>query len=220
MSLRLEAVVRLIPPNQSSVVPANSIILSDIAGSTTGNPDGATFLDNLFGSGLSAPSDKLFSLSLARREDVRTASSFGIGAISKALCPQPCNPTYIPIVSQPSLGAVGYLHWRIPLQGIIATTWADQRAGLGATQRNITLGSSQTSSGGSTPLAVLDSGGVQILVGHQPWVDAIYGAYGVQASSDGNCELSVIMLANQDSADNVRPNAMYNPACPLVRVRR
>ena len=157
-------------------VPANSIILSQIAGSTSGAPDGATFLDNLFGSGAFAPTQRLFSLSLARREDVRTSSTLGIGAISEAYCPTAsCKPKYLPIIPQPSLGLTGYLHWRLPLQGIIATTFANQQTGQGVTTRN-------------TPLAVLDSGGVAILAGYKPWVDSIYAAFGVSASSDGLCE--------------------------------
>jgi hypothetical protein len=170
-------------------VPANSIILSDIAGSTSGDPDGATFLDNLFGLGDSAPTQRLFSLSLERREDVRTSSTLGIGAISSAYCPSDtCSPSYMPIISQPSLGATGYLHWRLPLQGISAISWTDEKDGTGATTANITLGPSQVDSSRPTPLAVLDSGGVAILAGYKPWVDAIYGSYGISASSDGLCK--------------------------------
>ena len=165
-------------------VPANSIILNKIPGSTSGNPDGATFLDNLFGAGASAPSQHLFSLALARREDVRTSSSFGIGTVSSDYCPSPCEPKYIPIVAQPSLGAVGFLHWRIPIQGISFTTWSSPKDGTGPTTQSLVLGPSQTDSQ-SLPLAVLDSGGVQILVGYQSFVDTIYSAIGVQASSDG-----------------------------------
>lgn len=170
-------------------MPANSIILSQIAGSTSGAPDGATFLDNLFGSGVSAPTQRLFSLSLARREDVRTSSTLGIGAVSTSYCPvDACKPNYLPIAPQPSLGATGFLHWRLPLQGISATTWTDEEKGTGPTAKNITLGLSQVDSGSSTPLAVLDSGGVAILVGYKQWIDSIYGAYGIQSSADGLCE--------------------------------
>jgi len=51
-----------------------------------------------------------------------------------------------------------------------------------------TLGSSQVDSGSSSPLAVLDSGGVAILVGYKQWTDQIYGKYNVKASADGLCE--------------------------------
>ena len=60
------------PAEADPTVPANSIIMNEIPGVTSGAPDGATFLDNLFGSGLGAPTQRLFSLSLERREDVRT----------------------------------------------------------------------------------------------------------------------------------------------------
>lgn len=172
-----------------TTVPANSVILSQIAGSTSGAPDGATFLDNLFGSGASAPTQRLFSLSLERREDVRTSSTLGIGAVSTSYCPtDTCKPNYLPITPQPSLGATGYLHWRLPLQGISATTWTNQADGTGATTSIIPLGSSQVDSGSSSPLAVLDSGGVAILVGYKQWTDQIYGKYNVKASADGLCE--------------------------------
>lgn len=171
-----------------TAVPANSIILSQIAGSTSGAPDGATFLDNLFGSGVSAPTQRLFSLSLARREDVRTSSTLGIGAISDAYCPSAsCKPKYLPIIPQASLGLTGYLHWRLPLQGIIATSFSNEQTGSGITTQNITLGPSQVDTSRTTPLAVLDSGGVAILAGYKPWIDSIYAAFGVSASSDGLC---------------------------------
>jgi hypothetical protein len=143
--------------------------------------------DNLFGSGASAPSDRLFSLALARREDVRTTSVLGIGAISSSLCPKPCAPPYMPIISQPSLGATGYTHWRVLLQGVSSTVWSDAQYGTGPTTTNITLAGSQIVSK-SSPVAVLDSGGVAILVGYKPYADALYAAYGISASSDGLCE--------------------------------
>lgn len=173
----------------TDLVPANSIILSKIPGTTGSNPDGATFLDNLFGSGVSAPTQKLFSLALGRREDVRTSSLLGIGAISPSLCPSPCTPPYFPIIAEPSLGAIGYLHWRISLQSITATTWSNAQHGEGATTKGVVLGASQVDSSTASPLAVLDSGGVPILVGYKPYADAIYAAYGISASSDGLCEL-------------------------------
>ncbi|KAK4683562.1 hypothetical protein P7C73_g6681, partial [Tremellales sp. Uapishka_1] len=167
-------------------LPANSVILDQIPGTTSSNPDGATFLDNLFGSGASAPTERLFTLSLARREDVRTTSLFSIGAISSDLCPSPCSPSYAPIVAQPNLGVIGYLHWRVQVESISATTFSDAQSGQGATTTTISLGASQVDSGKNTPLAVLDSGGVEILVGYRPFVDNIYKAYGVSVSSDGN----------------------------------
>ncbi|KAK8845361.1 hypothetical protein IAR55_006074 [Kwoniella newhampshirensis] len=166
-------------------LPAASTIFSTIGGTTGSDPDGATFLDNLFGAGASAPSQRLFSLSLARREDVRTSSTFGIGAISSSYCPSPCSPDYMPIIAQPQLGATGYLHWRIQMQSVSVTTWDNAQQGAGPTSKIVPLGPSKVYASKSSPLAVLDSGGVQILVGHRPYADAIYSAMGVGMSSDG-----------------------------------
>ncbi|WVQ93869.1 hypothetical protein IAU59_000947 [Kwoniella sp. CBS 9459] len=166
-------------------LPASSTILQTIGGTTSSNPDGATFLDNLFGAGSDAPSERLFALSLERREDVRTMSTLSIGTVHQSYCPSPCQPPYIPIISQPQLGSTGYLHWRIPLQGVSVTTWDDQEHGTGATVTNITLGASQVYPSRSTPLAVLDSGGVQILTGRRQYADAIYSALGISMSADG-----------------------------------
>ncbi|WWC57905.1 uncharacterized protein I303_100440 [Kwoniella dejecticola CBS 10117] len=166
-------------------LPASSTILTSIGGTTGSNPDGATFLDNLFGAGASAPTERLFALGLERREDVRTSSSFGIGAVDQKICPSPCSPPYIPIISQPQLGVTGYLHWRIPIQGVSITTFGDQENGTGASTTNITLGPSQVYATKSTPLAVLDSGGVPILTGYRQYADLIYNAAGISMSSDG-----------------------------------
>ncbi|WVQ80478.1 hypothetical protein IAT38_002583 [Cryptococcus sp. DSM 104549] len=166
-------------------LPAASTILTEIGGTTGSNPDGATFLDNLFGAGSSAPTERLFSLSLERREDVRTLSTLGIGAISPLFCPSPCKPPYIPIIAQPSLGSTGYLHWRVQMQGVSVTTWDNQEQGTGPTTKNVTLGTSMVYPSKSSPLAVLDSGGVQILVAYRQYADAIYGAMGIGMSSDG-----------------------------------
>ncbi|OCF34987.1 hypothetical protein I316_03534 [Kwoniella heveanensis BCC8398] len=166
-------------------LPASSTILQTIGGTTGSNPDGATFLDNLFGAGADAPTERLFALSLERREDVRTMSTFSIGTVHQSYCPSPCQPPYIPIISQPQLGTTGYLHWRIPLQSVSVTTWDDQEHGTGATVTNITLGASQVYPSRSTPLAVLDSGGVQILTGRRQYADSIYSALGISMSADG-----------------------------------
>lgn len=172
----------------NNLVPANSIISSQIPGTTSSNPDGATFLDNLFGSGALAPTQRIFSLALERREDVRTTSLLTIGSTYDRYCPSPCSPSYISIIANPNLGVTGYLHWRVPLQGITATTYTDAQYGSGPSLKTITLGGSQVITSRSQPIAVMDSGGVAILVGHKPYADAIYAAYGISASSDGYCE--------------------------------
>ncbi|OXG13527.1 endopeptidase [Cryptococcus neoformans Ze90-1] len=166
-------------------LPASSTILDEIGGTTGSNPDGATFLDNLFGAGSSAPSKRLFALSLERRQDVRTSSTFGIGAIDPTYCPSPCNLTYAPIIAQPSLGSTGYLHWRLEMQALTVTTFSDEQNGEGATTKRIALGASKVYPSKNFPLAVLDSGGVQILVSSRSYADSIYSAFGITASSDG-----------------------------------
>ncbi|ODN97025.1 hypothetical protein I350_08003 [Cryptococcus amylolentus CBS 6273] len=166
-------------------LPAASSILDEIRGTTGSNPDGATFLDNLFGAGSSAPSERLFTLSLSRREDVRTLSTFGIGATSPLFCPSPCSPNFVSIVAQPSLGSTGYTHWRVQIQSLSVTTWSDEKSGTGATTTKVALGNSKVYSTKGSPLAVLDSGGVQILVGSWSYAEQIYGAIGVLMSSDG-----------------------------------
>jgi hypothetical protein len=107
---------------------------------------------------------------------------------SVRLCPVPCSPNYIPIVPQSRLGSTGFVHWRIDLTGVSATTWSDPENGAGPTTTNIPLGPSFAESSSSSPLAVLDSGGVQILVSRRSYADSIYSAFGVTASSDGLCE--------------------------------
>lgn len=192
-------------------MPASSTILSTIGGTTGSDPDGATFLDNLFGSGSSAPSERLFSLSLARREDVRTASTFGIGAVSPSFCPSPCSPSYMPIIAQPQLGTTGFLHWRIQMQTVSVTTWGNAEAGSDPKTTAVTLGSSQVYASKSSPLAVLDSGGVQILVGYRPYADAIYSAMGISMSSDGLYR----MPCTQQMAITFRINGQNIPVHPL-----
>ncbi|WWD22304.1 hypothetical protein CI109_106795 [Kwoniella shandongensis] len=192
-------------------LPAASTILTEIGGTTGSDPDGATFLDNLFGSGNSAPSERLFSLSLARREDVRTASTFGIGAVSSSFCPPPCSPSYIPIVAQPQLGATGFLHWRIQMQSVSVTTWGNAQTGTDPTTKTVPLGASRVYASKSSPLAVLDSGGVQILVGYRPYADAIYSALGVSMSPDGLYR----MPCTQQMAITFRFNSREIPVHPL-----
>lgn len=165
-------------------LPANSVILSQLGGSTSGAPDGAPFLDNLFGSGVNAPQGRYFSLSLERLGDSRTKSSLGIGAFDDSLCPAPCVPSYSSVVTS----SMGPLYWRIPLQGITTFTWPSGQApsNTSATSTNIRLPSSSVT-GQSYPVAVLDSGGYQVLMGDKSLVDAIYAVFGGSQASDGNC---------------------------------
>ena len=181
-------------PYADQAVPAASTIQTMIPGTTSSNPDGATFLDNLFGSGAYAPSNRLFSLALERREDVRTRSLLTIGETSDRLCPKPCSPNDLLVIPQSRLGSTGFVHWRIPLQGITATIWDDAADGEGAKNVSIPLGPSFVETSRSTPLAVLDSGGVQILVGRKAYADSIYSAFGVSASGDGLCESPLDVL--------------------------
>lgn len=93
---------------------SNSVIGSIIPGTTTGQPDGATFLDNLFGLGSGAPVGRYFGMSLERRGDSRTRSSLGVGRYDEDVCGVPCVPNYSSIITSSN----GPLFWRILLQGI------------------------------------------------------------------------------------------------------
>jgi hypothetical protein len=135
-----------------------------------------------------APTQRIFSLALERRNDVRTRSFLTLGSVDDKYCPAPCEPHYLPIIAQPSLGSTGYLHWRIALQGIRATKWANEAEGKDPTTTTIQLGPSIAVPSRNQPLAVLDSGGVAILVGNLAYANAIYAPWGVTAGSDGLCE--------------------------------
>lgn len=166
-------------------VPANSIIQEQLPGTFGSQPDGATWLDNLFGAGAhSAPTHRLFSLALERFDDKRTASSFGIGTTDARFCPEPCRPDYVPIVAETSLGRTGFLHWRVLLDGIYTTTWADAKGGTGPNHRNISLGASAVDDV-KQPLVLLDSGGVGILFNDRSVVDSIYHSFNIKAGKDG-----------------------------------
>ncbi|KAJ9093685.1 hypothetical protein QFC21_006281 [Naganishia friedmannii] len=164
-------------------LPANSVILEQLGGSTSGNPDGAPFLDNLFGSGENAPQGRYFSLSLERIGDTRTKSSLGIGMFDSSLCPEPCIPNYSSVITS----SQGPLYWRIPLQGITTYTWPSGQAPAGSNAITATIKlPSSTTTGQSFPVAVLDSGGYQVLMGDRMLVDAVYTAFGGSRASDGN----------------------------------
>lgn len=166
-------------------LPANSIISSQIPGSTTGQPDGATFLDNLFSSGTSAPQGRFFALSLERLGDTRTRSVLGIAMHDPSICGSPCTPNWLSLVP----AASGPNYWRVVLQGITATVW--QSPGTSSTppsnpkSSRITLPPSTVTSQ-SWPVAVLDSGGSQILFGDRNLLNAVYGAWNIGPASDGN----------------------------------
>ena len=165
-------------------LPGNSVILNQLGGSTSGAPDGAPYLDNLFGSGANAPQGRYFTLSLERVGDSRTKSSLGIGMFDDTLCPVPCIPNYSSIVTS----SVGPLYWRIPLQGITAFTWPSGQVPMANTSTTTTIRlPSSSTTGQSYPVAVLDSGGYQILMGDKSVVDSIYNVFGGSQASDGNC---------------------------------
>lgn len=212
-------------------LPANSVILNELGGSTSGNPDGAPFLDNLFGSGENAPQGRYFSLSLERIGDSRTKSSLGIGMFDTSLCPEPCMPNYSSVVTS----SLGPLYWRIPLQGITAYTWPSGQApaNSNATTAAIKLPSS-TTTGQSYPVVVLDSGGYQMLMGDRTLVDAIYAPFGGSRASDGNCEPFFLLLSSRvlDPGDSFEVDLTLLPpmyrrlsplrctASPLIYFRR
>lgn len=180
-------------------LPANSVISSQIPGSTSGQPDGATFLDNLFSSGTSAPQGRFFALSLERVGDTRTRSVLGIAMHDPSICGSPCTPNWLSLVS----AASGPNYWRVILQGITATIW--QTPGTSSTppgnpkSSTISLPSS-TATSQSWPVAVFDSGGSQILFGDRNLLNAVYGAWSIGPASDGNyyvpCTLELSLSFN------------------------
>lgn len=172
-------------------LPANSVITKAIPGTTGSHADGATFLDNLFGAGASAPTHRFFSLSLQRADDQRTYSTFGIGEVFKPLCADVTKLSYVPIVANPRYGRTGYLHWRVKVDAIKHTSFGNEKDGSQPTTTSISLGRSATSANTTTPLAVLDSGGLAILVSNKTLLDSIYGAYNIQPGSDGICKCIV-----------------------------
>lgn len=74
------------------------------------------------------------------------------------------------------------------MQALTVTTFSDEQNGEGATTKRIALGASKVYPSKNFPLAVLDSGGVQILVSSRSYADSIYSAFGITASSDGLCK--------------------------------
>lgn len=164
--------------------PANSVITTIIPGATSGGPDGATFLDNLFGAGNTAPVGRYLSLALERWGDSTTKSSLGFGARDTSICGNPCQPNYSNVVSSPS----GPLFWRIMLEGITVDTFnspSSSTSGPTNIQHFPIKMPSSTTTSQSWPVAVMDSGGGPILFADRNLLNAVYGVYGIGPSSDG-----------------------------------
>lgn len=76
------------------------------------------------------------------------------------------------------------------MQALTVTTFSNEQSGTGATTKRIALGASKVYPSRNYPLAVLDSGGVQILVSSRSYADSIYSAFGITSSSDGLCKFA------------------------------
>lgn len=81
------------------------------------------------------------------------------------------------------------------MQALTITRFSSEQSGTGETTKSIALGSSKVYPSKNYPLAVLDSGGVQILVSSRSYADSIYSAFGITASSDGLCKFTSAMRA-------------------------
>lgn len=186
---------------------ANSIIQSIIPGKTSSQPDGAPFLDNLFGLGPGAPIGRYFTLSLERRQDPRVPSKLGLGMYDETLCPGTCRPSYSTVI--PTL--IGTTHWRIALQGIQVATWPDNPSVGGPTYTKIDLPPSVVAPS-SSPVVVLDSGGENVLFGDRDLLNSIYAPYGIQASRDDG---RYYMSCTQIISVSFEFNGVQYPVHPL-----
>lgn len=155
-------------------LPLNSIIANAIAPTDGNGRDGAPFSSNLFGitpAGL-APSSRFFSLSLSRPGSTAVPSMLGIGRHPSELVPDPSKIQY----STPVQDRQGTLFWEVE---VLAVTIY-----LNGTAMPIKLG--QSRSGNVFPTAILDSG-VPFILATSAIANGIYGALGIEPSTDGQC---------------------------------
>jgi len=155
-------------------LPLNSMIATTIPPVTNNDPDGAAWASNLFSITPvdHAPAARFLSLSLSRPGSDRVSSALGIGRHPTGLVPDPSLIRYSSLVSEQS----GTLFWKVGVRAI--TVYVNGVA------RKVDVGRSNT--GSVFPSAVLDSG-VPLILTTSTIANAIYGAIGVNPSSDGAC---------------------------------
>lgn len=158
-------------------LPLNSMIASAIPPVTNNNPDGAAWASNLFSITPidHAPASRFLSLSLSRPGSDRISSALGIGRHPTELVPDPDLIQYSPLVSEQS----GTLFWKVGVRAITVY--------VNGEPRKVDVGRSYT--GAVFPSAILDSG-VPLILTTSTIANAIYGAIGINPSSDGSCTFS------------------------------
>jgi hypothetical protein len=155
-------------------LPLNSIIASDIPPVTNNTPDGAAWASNLFSITpiSTAPSSRFLSLALSRPGSDTIPAVFGIGRHPSSLVPDPSLVLYSNVVSDKP----GTLFWKLSVKAITVY--------VNGTRNSVQLGPSST--GASSPIAVLDSG-VSLILTTSNIANGIYGAIGIDPASDGMC---------------------------------
>ncbi|TFK48875.1 acid protease, partial [Heliocybe sulcata] len=154
-------------------LPANSVIANKIPVSLDSDRDGATVSSNLFSMTPTsqAPPARFFSLSLERPGSNRIPSLLGIGRHPESLVPDPSQITYSDLITTSSLGQ---LFWQASVKDV--TVYVDGEA------KTISIGRSHT--GAAYPIAAVDSG-VPYIITTSTIANGIYGAIGINPSSDG-----------------------------------
>ncbi|KAJ7734565.1 aspartic peptidase domain-containing protein [Mycena maculata] len=152
-------------------LPANSIIAKDIPPQIGNTPDGAVWSSNLFSITpvSSAPADRFLSIALERPGSSTVPSILGIGRHPASLVPDPSQVAYDTLY-EPSVE--GPLFWKAAVHNITVYTNTSRTA--------VSLGRGAS---GAFPSAVLDTG-VPVILTTKAVADAIYGAIGIQPSSD------------------------------------
>ncbi|KIM37150.1 hypothetical protein M413DRAFT_278594 [Hebeloma cylindrosporum] len=179
-------------------LPLNSIIASTIPPVTNNNPDGAAWASNLFSITPidHAPASRFLSLALSRPGSDRVSSALGIGRHPAELVPDPDLIRYSSLVSERS----GTLFWKVGVRAI--TVYVNGEA------RKVEVGRSNT--GAVFPSAVLDSG-VPLILTTSTIANAIYGAIGVNPSSDGTYYVPCKTPLNMTMTLDDRPEIPLHP---------
>ena len=174
-------------------LPLDSVISNLLPPTTSNNPDGATFISNVFGitPASQAPAQLFYSLLLERPGSDRVPSVLGIGrhpsndllssssSLSSdsgdgdALTIDPTQVMYGGVLGESS----GVHFWKAELRGIAVYVDGERR--------EVDIGQSAT--GSVFPEAILDSG-VPYIIATPAIANAVWGALSIGPAGDGNCE--------------------------------
>ncbi|KAJ7109622.1 acid protease [Mycena crocata] len=174
-------------------LPANSIISEQVQPGIGDDPDGAVWASNLFSITpiSSAPSARFLSIALERPGSTTIPSVLGIGRHPAQLVPDPSKIAYGPLYGPSSKGP---MFWKAAVHEITVYT---ENARLPIQLRGVS---------GVFPSAVLDTG-VPVILTTRVIADAIYGAIGIQAGSDGTyylpCTTPLNMTFTLDYRDEI-----------------